>query len=134
MTPSAAPKKVYVFLFLLIALTIMVFPFGVAMPKGTTGGEVVENWFGYFSPIPLSAGNFLPAAAGVLTIFCMLLVLVMGKLPVLRKVFVLCAALSVLCSLLSWLIFGTFTPGSLAAVVFQLFALALALWEAKTQG
>lgn len=125
-TPKQS-KRVYLFLCQLVALVIMVYPIGVALPEGTTGGEMRENWFAYFSITPLSAWNFLPLLAGVLHLAAMVMLLLTSKWKFFYKPMILSTGISILLSPLSWLIFRSFTSPSAVAVVFQLLSLGL-IW------
>ena len=113
------PRKSYQFLFLVLALAMMILPFGVAMPFADGPDSTVVTVFPYFDLTPWGYGNWFPLLAGVLTLAALVLLFlqdrkVKGKLPM-----VVCLGLAMVCSVLSWLVFSTYTGGSLVIVVFQ---------------
>lgn len=113
------PRKSYQFLFLVLALAMMILPFGVAMPFADGPDSTVVTVFPYFDLTPWGYGNWFPLLAGVLTLAALVLLFlqdrkVKGKLPM-----VVCLGLAMVCSVLSWLVFSSYTGGSLVIVVFQ---------------
>ena len=113
------PRKSYQFLFLVLALAMMILPFGVAMPFADGPDSTVVTVFPYFDLTPWGYGNWFPLLAGVLTLAALVLLFlqdrkVKGQLPM-----AVCLGLAMVCSVLSWLVFSSYTGGSLVIVVFQ---------------
>ena len=113
------PRKSYQFLFLVLALAMMILPFGVAMPFADGPDSTVVTVFPYFDLTPWGYGNWFPLLAGAVTLAALVLLFlqdrkVKGKLPM-----AVCLGLAMVCSVLSWLVFSSYTGGSLVIVVFQ---------------
>lgn len=121
---SQPPRKIYTLVCLVMALSLMVFPYGVAI-SGTDGGAAAHT-AAYFSLEPLGRANFLPLLAGILTLAASVLTFIPDR-PGLKRAAHLSLAAAILCSPLSWLIFQAYTGAGLAVVVFQLLSLALIL-------
>lgn len=108
-------RTMMIFMFLVLAFGMQVLPFGLDMP------ELSSDTLPYFSLAPCSVGNIFPLAAGILNALAAVPAF-LWKRPHMKKVFYILVAASVVCSLLSWLIFRTFTGGSVVIIVFQLLA------------
>ena len=124
------PRKSYQFLFLVLALAMMILPFGVAMPFADGPDSTVVTVFPYFDLTPWGYGNWFPLLAGVLT----LAVVVMVFLPPrwkLDKAMAIVLGLSMVCTPLSWLLFNTFADGSVIILLFQAAALLFFLVPSK---
>ena len=104
-----------IFMFLVLAFGMQVLPFGLNMP------EVSADPVPYFSLIPCSVGNVFPLAAGILNILAAIPAF-LWKRPFMKQAFFILLGASVLCSVLSWLVFKTFTKPSAVIIAFQLFA------------
>ena len=104
------PRKSYILMLLVFALSMMVFPFDVAMEFSAGPEETTLQVFPYFSLTPWGYGNWFPLLAGILT----LAVVVMVFLPPrwkLDKAMAIVLGLSMVCTPLSWLLFNTFADG-----------------------
>lgn len=126
-----SPRKIYPLVCLTMALALMVFPFGVAMTFAPGPDDLRTATYAYFSLMPAAYGNFLPLLAGVLTLAATALFLLTERFPLKRPAWI-CLLASIVCSPLSWLIFGAYTQAGLAVVIFQLLALALILLTRDT--
>lgn len=124
------PRKSYILMLLVFALSMMVFPFDVAMEFSAGPEETTLQVFPYFSLTPWGYGNWFPLLAGVLT----LAVVVMVFLPPrwkLDKAMAIVLGLSMVCTPLSWLLFNTFADGSVIILLFQTAALLFFLVPGK---
>lgn len=113
------PRKSYQFLFLVLALAMMILPFGVAMPFSDGPDSTVVTVFPYFDLTPWGYGNWFPLLAGVLTLAALVLLFLQDRKVKGKLSMAVCLGLAMVCSVLSWLVFSTYTGGSLVIVVFQ---------------
>lgn len=113
------PRKSYQFLFLVLALAMMILPFGVAMPFSDGPNSTVVTVFPYFDLTPWGYGNWFPLLAGVLTLAALVLLFLQDRKVKRKLPMAVCLGLAMVCSVLSWLVFSTYTGGSLVIVVFQ---------------
>lgn len=113
------PRKTYQFLFLVLALALMILPFGVAMPFSDGPDSTTVSVFPYFDLTPWGYGNWFPLLAGALTLAALVLFFLQGKKIQGKLPLAILLGAAILCSLLSWLAFSSFTSGSLLIVIFQ---------------
>ena len=113
------PRKSYQFLFLVLALAMMILPFGVAMPFADGPDSTVVTVFPYFDLTPWGYGNWFPLLAGVLTLAALVLLSLQDRKVKAKLPMAVCLGLAMVCSVLSWLVFSSYTGGSLRIVGFQ---------------
>lgn len=95
---------------ILISIILMASPWGIAMTFAPGPNERIMSYFSYFDLMPLGYGNWFPAITVILSIIALLLLLVDLKKPGYRRKAVrVCLIICVISSLLSWVIFNTFT-------------------------
>lgn len=93
----------------LVAIILMLTPYGVAMKFAPSATERITNYFSYFSLVPIGYGNWFPMITGVLSIIIFALLLIGTKSTTVRRSVLICLSLCITISMLSWIIFGTFS-------------------------
>ncbi len=106
---------------MLLSLVLMALPCGVAMTFGLDAGQTTIRQFSYFSFTPAGYGNWFPLLAVAFTLLALVFLLLRRDYGQMTPV---CLGLAAVSQLLSWLLFGAFTPVGGAAVGLQLAVLA----------
>lgn len=107
---------------IVLSIVLMALPYGVAMHWGISPTEVDTTYVSYFSSLPVGYANWFPLSTAILSILSLLLLCIAiirrYVVFIVRILLMLCIVLSVL----SWLIFHTFTWTGLAVTVLHLAA------------
>lgn len=104
---------------MLISIILMATPFGIAMTFASGPHERVTSYYSYFNMLPLGYGNWLPIITAILSIIVLMLLLVSIKSGKGEKPAMACTIICVIASILSWLIFNSFTIIGAAIAVFH---------------
>ena len=107
---------------IVLSIVLMALPYGVAMHWGISPTEVDTTYVSYFSPLPAGYADWFPLSTAILSILSLLLLCIAiirrHVIFIVRILLILCMVLSVL----SWLIFHTFTWTGLSITVLHLAA------------
>lgn len=103
---------------ILISIILMAMPWGIAMTFAPGPNERITSYFSYFDLIPLGYGNWLPIITVILSFVALILLLLGKKKPSKGKAVQVYLMICIICSLLSWSVFSTFTiTGGIVAIL-----------------
>lgn len=95
---------------IIISIILMAMPSGIAMTFASGPNERITSYFSYFDLMPLGYGNWFPIITVILSFVVLLLLLAGIKKPNKgRKAVQVCLTICIISSLLSWVVFSTFT-------------------------
>lgn len=126
-------KKIISIVSMLVAIVLMVIPYGVAMKFASSPTERVTLYYSYFDMIPFGYGNWFPIITAVLSIIIVLVLLIDSKRFNLKKVIKVLMSIGILSIILSWLTFDTFTFISLLILIIYIFVLAFRLLSERQE-
>jgi hypothetical protein len=110
---------------MLISIALMATPFGIAMTFAPGPSKRLTEYFSYFKLISLGYGNWLPAITVILSFVVIILLLVDLRNANLGKMIRVCLIICIFCSVLSWLIFDSFTFVGACVAFFHISALVM---------
>lgn len=94
----------------------------ISMTFALSSTERVTRYYSHFSLMPFGYGNWLPIVAVVSSIISMLLLLISFKRDC-RSAIMICLSVTIFSTLLSWMIFSTFTFMGLGICVLHILAI-----------
>lgn len=126
-------KNKFTSIFLMaISLVLMVLPYGVAMRFMVGPGEEGPiHYYSYFDMTPIGYANWLPMLIAILSIAIIILLIASLKKLNLRKYIMNSLIACIFLSILSWVIFRSFTTVSLTIVLIYLLVCSLELLDNK---
>ncbi len=98
-------KRVLSILLILIAISLMVTPYGIAMTFASGPKETLTKYFSYFSITPFGYGNWFPIITALLSIVILVLLIIDFKKENMGRAIQICLSICIGASILSWLIF-----------------------------
>jgi Na+/melibiose symporter-like transporter len=117
---------------LLASIALMALPEGIAMTFAPAPNERLTRYYSYFSMMPLGYGDWLPLINAVLTIIIIILLIIKFKKPKCKEV-IYCLLACLIASILSWLVFSSFTFIGLGVFVLQLAVFGLELMDKENR-
>lgn len=116
---------------ILIAIILMITPFGVAMKFSSGPDDNVTHYYSYFSTMPLGYANWFPAITAFFSIIIITILIIDIKNFKMRKLIHVFLYICIAGTILSWVIFNSFTIISFLIMMIHLFVLALLLFPRK---
>lgn len=111
---------------LALSIVLMALPYGVAMEFSSSPTERVTSYHSYFSMMPFGYGNWCPIIAAIISVVIIVLFFVSGKKNVGISIEI-CLGIVITASLISWLVFRTFSTVGLGIFALHLVAFILQL-------
>jgi len=102
-------RKILTICCMLISIILMATPYGIAMTFASGPNERITNYYSYFNMMPLGYGNWLPIITAVLSIVVLMILLINLRSGKWEKSALICSVICLIASILSWLIFSSFT-------------------------
>lgn len=109
----------------------MLHPNGVPMIFALSPTEKVTNYYSYFSPIPFGYGNWLPLITAILSIFTIVLLCISFKKRM-KMAIEICLGIAIGASLLSWMVFGTYSVIGLIVLVLHILVFIMQLVKKRS--
>lgn len=98
-----------------ITILLMAFTKGIPMTFAKSQTELITRYYSYFSLMPLGYGNLFPIVTVFLSI-CIAILLVISINKNHTKIIWVCLCITIVATLLSWIIFNTFSFISLTVL------------------
>ncbi len=127
-------KKIISIVSMLVAIVLMITPYGVAMKFASSPTDRVTKYYSYFDMIHLGFGNWFPIITVGVTIIIVLILIIDSKKRDLRKIIKNLFIIGIASILLSWITFGTFTFISLFILIIYSLVFAFQMLFDKTNG
>jgi len=124
-------RKILAICCMLISIVLMATPFGIAMTFAAGPSERVTKCYSYFNMMPLGYGNWLPIITAVLSMAVLMLLLISLKRGKGEKSALVCSFICLITSVLSWLVFNSFTIIGAVIAIFHGAAILFQIWDKR---
>lgn len=125
-------KRIISIFSMLAALLLMLLPFGVAMTFAPGPSQYMTKYFSYFSMTPVGYGNWFPIIIAVLSIIILLLLIFARDNENIKKTVLVLLGICLVASILSWILFSSFTFTGLCIML--IFLIVFAVQISKNYG
>ncbi|NLJ58601.1 MAG: hypothetical protein GX339_07140 [Tissierellia bacterium] len=116
--------KRYISIFcIIVSIVLMATPLGIAMTFAPGPTERITSYFSYFDLIVIGYGNCFPLMTALLSFVILFILVKRIRKPSMGKVVEICVTICIIFSLLSWIIFNTFTIIGACVASFHLIVL-----------
>lgn len=128
-------KDIFSIISMIVAIVLMTMPIGVAMEfsSGPGSADFVTKYYSYFSGMPIGYANWLPLITVLISIFILLMLIVDIKVQRMRKVIKFSLSICIIASVLSWIIFDSFTIIALLIMIIHIVVLILQVLTKNNQ-